>query len=388
MLTADAEGLRRAVWAGPSHRGHYEVWYLTLCDPSSGRRAWLRHTVHTPPGATGPDGDPGHAALWAFTFEAPGADGVPPGTAAVDRYPLEAFAPRPDGVALGPATFGPRSAVGRCGAGDQAVAWDLALEPAGPGPDAFRHVPPVLYAIRLAGSRVSTPSLALRATGTITVGEGAGATVWRLEGAAAEHGHVLGRRHADRWAWAHVHAFEGAPPWATFEGVSARVRRLGRLLAPASPFLLRTARRVVLVSCTRRLWRPTSAFELGRWTLELEGPSTPLDPALAAQGGPAPGGQGAAPADGEPVRVRVEVTAPPARFLSVEYADPDGGPVFCNHAEHADAAVEVHVRRGGAWALDERLEARGTVAFEIGERGARDPRPPRRFDLAASRRLG
>lgn len=336
-VVASPQALNQVQWRGPDQRGHYEVWYLTLHDPLTRRAFWLRHTLHAPS-----DGRPGHAALWAFTFEPDGA-----GVQALDRYPLEAFSDGgPGGLGLGPARYGPERALGEVGEGAQRVAWELTLRP---GPfGAFRHIPPALFHARLAGSVVSTPFLSLSVSGWVE----AGGVRTRLEGAPGEQGHVYGRRHADRWAWAHVHRFEGHD--GVLEGVSAQVRKLGLLLPPASALCLHTGDERLAFNRTRDLWRASSRFELGRWEVE----------------GAVGGGR----------RVRAVITAPPEAFVSVEYEDPSGERLFCNHTETASAEVEVLRRGGGGWVLERRLEAHGTTAFEVGERGPRDLRPRRRLD--------
>ncbi len=333
------QALNAVQWGGPDQRGHYEVWYLTLHDPVSRRAFWLRHTLHAPT-----DGSPGHAALWAFSFEPDGA-----GVQALDRYPLEAFSDAgPNGLGLGPARYGPLLARGEVGEGADRVAWELTLEP---GPfGSFRHIPPKLFRARLAGSAVATPFLSLSVSGWIE----AGGVRTRLDRAPGEQGHVHGRRHADRWAWAHVHRFEGTD--GVLEGVSAQVRKLGLLLPPASALCVQTGGERLAWSRTRDLWRARSRFELGRWEVE----------------GEVGGGR----------RVRAVISAAPEAFVSVEYEDPSGERLFCNHTETADADVLV-LRPDGS--VEQRLEARGTTAFEVGERGPRDPRPRRRLDQGDAR---
>lgn len=338
-----AQALNAVQWS-PAVRGHYEVWYLTIHDPVTRRAFWLRHTLHAPT-----DGRPGHAALWAFTFE-PGGGGAQ----ALDRYPMEAFSDAgANGLGLGPASYGPSLSRGEVGEGANRVAWELQLEP---GPfGGFRHMPTKLFKIRLAGSSVSTPHLSLSVSGWIE----AGGVRTKLERACGEQGHVYGRRHADRWAWAHVHRFDGDDD-AVLEGVSAQVRKLGVLIPPASALCLQVGEDRLAWSRTRELWTTRSRFELGCWELEAR--------------------------KGDRL-VRARVSAPLEAFVSVEYEDPSGERVFCNHTETADVDVDVLRRSGSGWAVERHLEARGTTAFEYGER-ARDPRPPRRFDQAHARTIG
>ncbi|RMG10076.1 MAG: hypothetical protein D6731_18235 [Planctomycetota bacterium] len=344
-------GLNRREWRG--QRGLYEAWYLTLRDPESGWAFWFRVSIHVPP-----DGLPGEACLWAFSFP-PGGNGAGRALELLDRYPLKRFLDRSNGkvfdIELGPARFEVGSAAGlACGAvghGARRIAWDLRLDEN----DArgFRHVSPVLYRLGIASSAVATPGLRFRASGIVRVGE----REIRLRNAVGEQGHVFGRRHASRWAWVHCNEFEGAPA-AIFEGVSARVRKGGLLLPPASPLCLRLAPgRRLTWSGPHELWTTESRFSLGSWSFE---------------------------AYKRDLFLRGTVSASPEDFVSVEYRDPDGRRVYCNHTEAADVTLDLFERRGPGWELARRLVARGVAAFEVGDE-RRDPRPRRRLDLAEAR---
>lgn len=332
-------GLDRPAWAGPRQRGHYEVWYLTLHDPASGRAVWLRHTLTVPKDPS----KPAYAAVWAFTFDRAGA-----GVEVMEKHPLEAFRWAEDGPTLGPVSLTPTRARGTAGR----VSWDLRLS-AGPGAGSFRHVPEVLWRARLAGTNVSSPALQLHVSGEVEVG----GERFTFDRAIGERGHVFGRRHADRWAWAHVHHFDGAPD-ASLEGVSAEVKRFGLRLPVATPLVLQAGGKRWAWETARSIWSPVAAFDLGRWDVEARG----------------------ADLFGVEHLVRAKVTCAPETFVRVEYADPDGGRVWCNHTEVADAEVDVLVKDGAGWTLERRLVARGSVAFEVAGRTP-DPRPRRRLDL-------
>jgi hypothetical protein len=304
---ATATELNRLKWGGQPGAGHYEVWYLTLHDPQSGAAFWVRYTLHDPP----PSGGESEAALWAVSFEPD--DG---GLQLRDVYPLARFRDASSSagfaVELGPGRIDMRGARGEVGEGERRIAWDL----------------------RFDWSR-----------GRYAVREAPG-----------EQGHVFGRRHADRWAWAHCARLEGAE-WAAFDGISGQVRKLGLLLPPATPLHLALEGRGFLLDGARAIWTPKSEFELGRWAFEAE--------------------QGDQKLTGQ-------VTATPESFVSVEYADPTGGRAYCNHSERADMRLELFERRAGAWQRELVLESHGQAAFEIASR-ERDPRVPRTLDLAEAR---
>lgn len=331
--------LNRARWRG--QRGHYEAWYVTLHDPASGRGYWLRYTLHAPR-----RGAP-EAGLWAFSFEPLAAGGG--GAAARDVYPAARLqvsdAPGGLELRLGPGALDARGARGEAGP----VRWELAFTHAA-GRSA--HVHPALYALGLAGTCATSPALQLRVSGTIEVA----GVAHHLRDAPGEQGHVWGRRHAWSWAWAHAQSFAGDEA-AAFDGVSARVRALGRVLAPGTPLHLHWPGRELVWNEPRALWSPASAWGAGEWTFQ------------ATRG---------------ELRLSGRASAPPEAFVAVEYEDPGGRRLWCHHAEQADLELELCERRGGAWQAARRLVAPGCAALELAGPEP-DPRVARRLPLAAGR---
>lgn len=335
----------------PGRHGLYEVWYLTLQDPDSGWAFWFRYTLEAPT-------DPGAASqayLWAFAFPPSDEAGPASELQLLDRYSIDRFANRSRwgrfAIELGPAWLDRQVARGRVGSGARRIAWELGL---GRSSGSYRHVSPGLFHARVASTAVATPILSAPVSGTITVGE----RRFVIRRAVAEQGHVYGRRHADRWTWAHCHEFEGAPQMV-FEGVSGQVSKLGLLLPPASPLMVRDRAQGLDLAWNgaRAMWSPVSQFGLGYWSFEAE--------------------------QGDRL-LRGVVSAPLESFIRVEYRDPDGSPVWCNHSEAGDVTLELLERAGGDWTSLWRREAHGTAAFEFGDR-VRDDRPPRRLDQAEAR---
>lgn len=320
-------------WRGPEHKGHYEAWYLTFHEPRSGRGVWLRHTLHVDPRGRG------HAGLWGFVFER-----GRPGLVVRDRLALGAWSFHDGAVRVGEALLDGGRCRGRIG---ERLAWDLTLTSRAParGVSSFRHVPPLLEKLGLASTVLRAPELSLAVAGHLTVD---GARV-AIEGAVGERGHVSGRRHAPRWAWAHVHGFDDRPD-DVVEGCTAEVKRAGLRLPLATPLVAVTGGRRLAWDGPRSVFRPSARF-----------------------GWDAAGGHWNVDATRKRTRLALRVSAPPEAFVAVEYEDPDGRRLWCHHTEVADAELEL-----GA----ERLVARGRVAFELAG-DAPDPRVTRKFALDA-----
>jgi hypothetical protein len=188
----------------------------------------------------------------------------------------------------------------------------------------------------------------MKVSGSVELG---GRTV-RFDRALAEQGHVYGRRHAHRWVWVHCHDFEGAPN-AVLEGVSAEVMKAGVVLPAASPFCFSPDLETRWSwNKAWTMWTVESDFELGRWTFE---------------------------AKSRDVLLRGRIDAAPESFVSVEYRDPDGRQLYCNHTETADSRIEVLRRVGSEWEVSKTYTSLGRTAFEYGA-PERDSRPARQLD--------
>lgn len=325
-------------WRGPEHKGHYEAWYLTFHVPrptssSADRGVWLRYTLHIDPRGRG------HAGLWGFVFER-----GQPGLVVRDRLALGAWSFHDGAVRVGEALLDGGRCRGRIG---ERLAWDLTLASRS---GSFRHVPPLLQKLGLASTVLRAPELSLAVAGSLTVdGERLA-----IEGAVGERGHVSGRRHAPRWAWAHVHGFDGAPD-DVVEGCTAEVKRAGLRLPLATPLVVVTGGRRLAWDGPRAVFRPTARF-----------------------GWDAAGGHWNVDAVRRGTRLALRVSAPPGAFVAVEYEDPDGRRLWCHHTEVADAELELCP----AGRAPEKLVARGRVAFELAG-DASDPRVTRKFALDA-----
>lgn len=343
----EVDELNEPRYRGRSHRGHYEAWYVTVALPDQGQAFWLRYVIESPLEGAGN----AHCSLWAFSFD---RNDPAAGLSLHDRYPIARYANKSTDekgfrIEVGPGVLERGKAKGKVGAGASSIEWDLKFEPRGPS---LEHVSPLLYSLGITKASVNSAHLALEIDGTIKV---AGKAV-KLAKAPGEQSHTWGKKHAAAWAWAHCNAFAEDKD-AVFEGVSARVSKLGMLLPPATPIYLRAFGQEHFLNGAFSIWSHDSDFELGKWELEAEGPD---------------------------VLVQGVVEAPPERFVSVEYRDPDGRPVYCNNSCLASMKLEIYERRGARWELAKTLTSDGTTAFEIAGR-ERDGRVPRKLDLAQAR---
>jgi hypothetical protein len=332
---------------GKRHRGFYEVWYVTLVDPSSGDSYWFRYTIDSPRSESSPI----ELGLWAFSSPSKDPKG---GLLLHDIHSLSKFTNKTTEekgfrVDFGTAFLERSRAKGKVGQGDKSLEWDLSWEAKGP---TLEHVSPALEAIGLAQSSVNSANLAVTMSGTITVG---GKSV-KVDKWPGEQSHTWGKRHADSWAWAHCNAFV-EDPGAVFEGVSVKVQRLGMWLPPATPIYLRVANPHPEDHAwigAASIWGNRTSYELGRWEFEAETSE---------------------------LLVKGRASVALERTIAVEYTDPTGERLWSHHATGADLAIELYRRVGARWSLDRKLTSQGTTALEYTAR-ERDPRSGRALKLS------
>lgn len=317
-----AVGANAPRWDGAS-RGHYEVWYLTLADPRSGRGFWFRYTFDVP---TEPS-EPAVAELWGFAFE-PGR----PARGAKRSVPLVWPADRV--MSVGTAVLEEGRARGDVGP----LRWDVRW---GPGSTAVWHIPGWLGRSSLPSTRVVCPTVDARVSGQVEI---EGETV-QLDGAFGCQTHLWGRQHAARWAWGHCSAFEG-PENVLLEAVYA-VPILGRgRAAPVGATLLYVEVEGEAIPCNAFPWVATarSRVESPRW--ELRGRTRDR-------------------------YVRAVLEAEIGEMAQVTYDDPDGSKAWCANSEIARCALEVRDADGSL----RRFESDGLAHVEFGAREP-DPRVP------------
>jgi hypothetical protein len=139
---------------------------------------------------------------------------------------------------------------------------------------------------------------------------------------------------------------------AFVDGVSVRVKRLGRELGPFTPVVGRIAEEDFASNSAWRALTNRSAFAPDRWQFE------------AATNGR---------------KLVVDVEADRRLLAGVTYHDPDGQPAYCYNTETASMRLGVYERpRRSAWRQVESLEASGCAHFEFARR---EPLPDQELHL-------
>ena len=301
-------------WDGS--RGRYEVWFLTTSAPTGERGFWIRYTVHAP--IAGPP----EARLWFARFDR----ASPERTFGVNvDVPLVRLAGSEHGyeVRIGEGILEPERARGLIGGRGHTVRWDLHLAATG---EPYRLLPDAMYRERVLPTMPFTPRPDVRFSGEIEV-DGEREV---LDGYRGQQGHVYGRRHAERWAWAACSAFGGD---VALQALSAQARR-GPVLTPFMSFvgvrLDGTWIRMRAVSRRRR-------WGLGWWDVAAEGRTH---------------------------RVEGRVRAPAETMLRTRYRDPDETPRWCHNSEVASSSFRIWERGAAGWRQVGEVSSEGTTHAE------------------------
>jgi hypothetical protein len=302
-------------WSGK--RGAYEVWFLTCSDGTTGTGYWIRSTL------TAPTEGPPFGALWFARFDRSNTgrtfgihrrfafDDVKLGTDAFD-------------VRIADATFRSGHLEGSLQGAGRRVRWSLDFPTGG---ETYRLLPPTMYRGGLAPTKPYSPNVATAVSGRIEIdGE-----VTELSEVSAQQGHLFGREHARRWAWAHCADFEGE------EAVVHALTAQGRRGPFDTPFVtsvgVRWQDRWIRFSKVSR----RREFNLGIWRINLGSRHHRLT------------GRFEAPADA---------------MIRTKYHDPDGTPRYCHNSEVASSRLVLFERRAGGFEELALLESRGTTHAE------------------------
>lgn len=215
----------------PQRAGMYESFYLRAVSPDRSLGAWIRCTVHKPPGR------PALGSVWCTVFDAgaerpfmhkltsaqlraPAAGWIAIGDVSATSEGGNAGA---DGVvAAGEgegASLGPGQSRGRCGD----ARWSLRLRAREPE---LRHLSHAwLYKAPLPRTKLTSPAPAASFDGRLEL---AGREAIELREWPGMVGHNWGSEHAERWIWLHGIDFAGAPD-AWLDLALGRVRLAGRV---------------------------------------------------------------------------------------------------------------------------------------------------------------
>jgi hypothetical protein len=317
-------------WDGEA--GHYEVYYLTLTDPTSGVGVWIRLSLLAPAdGAESPT-----ASLWLLAMD-PRA-GKAPVFGRKRTVPIEALRSQdsPFALDIDAAVITDNG----CSGAFEDVGWDLRWRPNEHG---YEHVHPVLRRAAIAKTVLVLPHADLQIDGTIRFGP----EQLELAGARGGQAHLWGSKHASSWAWVHCNDFttvEGEPvPGDFVDGVSVRVPRAGREVGPNTPVVARVDGQDFQSTTPWRVITNPSIFALTGWRFEA--------------------------VDGTRKLIG-QVNAQRAQLAGVTYHDPDGERAYCYNSETASMRLQLfdRARRGRGWSLRTTLTAPGRAHFEYAQR--------------------
>lgn len=326
-----AQSANRLCWTGKP--GHYEVYYLTVTDPSTGVGLWIRYTMLAPLAGRG---DAATCSLWFLAMDP--REGRQSTLARHETFPVSQLRARdaPFELELATARLTDASMTGAMGD----VSWDLHWTPA---PEAFQPVNPLLGRLGVAKTVLVLPHADVALEGSVVIGQ----ECIGLNGARGGQAHLWGSKHATTWAWAHCNDLRtssgSAAEGAFFDAVSAVVARFGRSFGPNTPVVGRFEQQDFHSTSPRRILNNSSRFELDGWRFEAAERSR---------------------------RIVAEVRAPRGQLAGVTYHDPDGELAYCYNTETASVHLELFERHGraGDWQATETLVSEGRCHFEFGTR--------------------
>lgn len=318
VMTIPRDAANAVRFVAERHGGHYESWFVRANHPSRPLALWIRYTIFAPV-----DGR-AEGELWAIAFDGE-RDVVVAGKREVAIDGCRFARDRLD-VAIAEARLDDDGLVGSVGEGERELAWDLRLV-GGDAPILLLREPMYEGGFPKAKSLVPRPFVRLR--GVLRVGDAR----WEIDDWIGSQNHNWGSRHTDRYAWAQVVGFDGAPT-AFLECVSAKLK-LGPIW---TPYLS-----MAVLHVDERTYAFNTMLQAARARVRREG----LTWSLRTRAG-----------DDE---LEVEVDAPRQRFVALRYRNPPGGDKVCLNSKLARATVVL--RRAGKPAL--RLTSEHGAAFEL-----------------------
>jgi hypothetical protein len=312
-------------------KGHFEVWFLTLNDPSSKLGLWFRYTLSAPVNSSEP-----RAALWAAVFN----PSAPQQNFGIRReYPIDQFSfdgKEDFNLSISESSFSSSRATGSIENNLHSVRWDLSFVPS---QKTFNHINRAVHFFLRPRSSVCSPNLDVRFCGTVEVD---GRTFF-LDDAPGCQSHLWGRKQVDEWVWAHANAFEHHAG-TVFEGLAARPRVAGVTLPPIQSLFLRHRgeEHHLIRLRVKEQWR--RHLGIGVWSFSAMN-----------------------------TRIYIEGTAQGrlGNMLQAHYLDPDGESLYCLNTEVANLKIRIFRRDHGIhWRHLETIKARSTAHLEHACRSA------------------
>jgi hypothetical protein len=302
-------------WRGRS--GAYEVWFLTCTDRVTGHGYWFRSAL------TAPTEGPAYGAVWFARFDR----SDPTATFGIHRrFGMDAVSVSRDefDVRVGGSTFRSGHLDGSLEGDGHRARWEVDFPIGG---DTYRLLPDVAYRGGLAPTKPYSPNPSTSLTGRIEVD----GSTFELSGAPAQQGHLVGKEHAQRWAWATCTDFDDDE--ATVQALTAQGRR-GPLTTPylTSIGLRWDGRWIRLAKISRR-----REFGLGIWRVNL---------------------------GNRRYRLTGRFEAPVEALIRARYEDPNGTPRYCHNSEVSSSRLVLFERRAGGFEELAVLESRGTTHGE------------------------
>ncbi|GLX50368.1 hypothetical protein Shyhy01_33180 [Streptomyces hygroscopicus subsp. hygroscopicus] len=303
--------------------GRTEVWYTTLTDPATGTGLWLHHELTAPA-----DGSEPYAHGWAAVFP-------PDGPVRHARFGPTPWAPGESGFSADGVAVRPGLLSGAAGGGT--LSWRLAERPVA---EPLFTFPRWSWRRPLLPAAQMLPAARALYDGTFTHDD----TTLTLTAAPGASARIYGHGNARRWAWLHADLGGGD----VLEIVAAVSTRPGLRGLPPLVFLrlCRQGR-----GWPRRPERSAAGWAgAGRFRADIALPTWTVTGRTGLR------------------RIRVEVTQPADRTLTLDYTDPDGGHATCRNSERADAHIRWERWWFGGWRTEAEWTLEGTAHAEVGTR--------------------
>jgi hypothetical protein len=194
-------------------------------------------------------------------------------------------------------------------------------------------VPKGLATLVRSSSFVCSPNLDTRFTGVVVI-DGEEIVIDNQPGCQT---HLWGGKHVDEWVWVHANAFDKGDD-TVFEGLSARPRRVGRMLRPLLSLYLKHRGEAHHFTRMRFVEQWQHELGIGHWHFSA------MNTKIYIKG---------------TAQCRLK------DMLQVRYLDPDGEPLYCINSEVANLKIKILRRAHGIrWRHVETINAHGTAHLE------------------------